>query len=96
MLCAIYKSSKKEGAYLYLRGREQFSPVPDELKRLLGKLSLALIVDLSKQQSLSNADIHIVKKDLISKGYFLQLPPPPLDHLALHKKMQQQILDAEQ
>jgi len=91
MLCAIYKSSKKEGAYLYLTGRDKFDPVPAALKTLLGSLSLALIIDLNRKESLSNVDIAIVKKDLISLGYFLQLPPPPIDHLALNKELKQKM-----
>ena len=64
MLCAIYKSVKREGAYLYLPGRDRFESVPAELKTLLGSLSLVLLVDLTKKQQLMNADINKVKKAL--------------------------------
>lgn len=29
MLCSIYKSSKKEGTYLYIPKKDDFSQVPD-------------------------------------------------------------------
>ncbi len=37
MLCSIYKSPKKEGTYLYIPKRDDFSQVPDTLKQMFGK-----------------------------------------------------------
>ena len=37
MLCAIYKSKKKPGSYLYIAKREDFSQVPEVLLSHFGK-----------------------------------------------------------
>ncbi|WP_196334013.1 YcgL domain-containing protein, partial [Vibrio harveyi] len=37
MLCSIYKSSRKEGTYLYIPKKDDFSQVPDTLMQMFGK-----------------------------------------------------------
>lgn len=75
MYCAIYKSNKKEQTYLYLQEKDAFHLLPRELAVLFGSPILVMMLDLSKRNKLAQVDIHLVKKELDDKGYFLQLPP---------------------
>ncbi|MFC3023413.1 YcgL domain-containing protein [Vibrio zhugei] len=85
MLCSIYKSAKKEGAYLYLPKRDDFSQVPDTLLDMFGKPRFVMLINL-KDRQLATVDIEHVKASLNDKGFFLQLPPPPENLLETYKK----------
>ena len=56
MFCAIYKSSKKEGAYLYIPKKDDFSQVPDTLLQMLGKPIMVMVVKLEGRQ-LAQVDV---------------------------------------
>ncbi len=85
MLCAIYKSAKKEGAYLYVPKKDDFSQVPDQLMQMFGKPTMVMVVNLSGR-SLAQVDIEKVKQSMNEQGYFLQLPPPPKNLLDEYKE----------
>jgi len=85
MLCAIYKSSKKEGAYLYIPKKDDFSQVPDTLMQMFGKPTMVMVVKL-EGRSLAQVDVEKVKQSLTDEGFFLQLPPPPKNLLDEHKE----------
>ncbi|UUM31350.1 YcgL domain-containing protein [Vibrio japonicus] len=85
MLCAIYKSSKKEGAYLYIPKKDDFSQVPDALMQMFGKPTMVMVIKLDGRQ-LATVDIEKVKQSLESEGFFLQLPPPPKNLLEEYKE----------
>ncbi|GKX54797.1 YcgL domain-containing protein [Leminorella grimontii] len=76
MRCAIYRSSKKEGTYLYIESLDDFSRVPEELMRTFGTPALAMTLDLAKREALAMADIERVKQALSEQGFYLQVPPP--------------------
>ena len=75
MQCYVYKGSRKEGAYLYLRLEDDFSEVPEQLLKSLGKLSLALSFELHAERKLAQADPATVRADLEKQGFHLQLAP---------------------
>jgi uncharacterized protein YcgL (UPF0745 family) len=75
MQCYVYRGSRKEGAYLYLRLEDDFSEVPEQLLKSMGKLSLALSFELHAKRKLAQADPATVKADLEKQGYHLQLAP---------------------
>ncbi len=85
MLCAIYKSSKKVGAYLYIVKKDDFSKVPEALMQMFGKPTMVMVVKL-QGRSLAQVDVEIVKQSLIDAGYFLQLPPPAKNLLDEYKE----------
>lgn len=76
MICAIYKSSKKEGAYLYVPKKDDFSQVPDQLMQMFGKPTMVMVVKL-EGRTLAQVNVEKVKQSMNDEGYFLQLPPPP-------------------
>ena len=85
MLCAVYKSLKKDQTYLYIERRDDFDKVPEALLATFGKPELVTLINLEKRTSLALADLSKVKAELSAKGYYLQLPPPVDDLLAEHK-----------
>ncbi|MDO4698543.1 MAG: YcgL domain-containing protein [Pasteurellaceae bacterium] len=76
MLCAIYKSSRKEGMYLYVAKRDQFDTVPDELRQIFGKPELVMLFNLAGEKALQGAENQDVLETIQRQGYYLQMPPP--------------------
>ncbi|MCK6262021.1 YcgL domain-containing protein [Vibrio sp. ZSDE26] len=74
MLCSIYKSSKKEGTYLYIPKKDDFSQVPDTLMQMFGKPIFVMVIKLDKH-NLAQVNKEVVVKSLAEEGFFLQLPP---------------------
>lgn len=89
MLCSIYKSTKKEGAYLYLPKKDDFSQVPDTLMQMFGKPIFVMVIKM-EGRTLAQVDIEKVKESLGKDGFFLQLPPPPENLLDSYKKQKAQ------
>jgi len=93
MLCSIYKSSKKEGTYLYIPKKDDFSQVPDTLMAMFGKPTLVMVVKL-EGRTLAQVNIERVKESLENEGFFLQLPPPPQNLLEQYKQQKAQQKDS--
>ncbi|MBY6197627.1 YcgL domain-containing protein [Vibrio hangzhouensis] len=89
MLCSIYKSTKKEGAYLYIAKKDDFSEVPDALMEMFGKPTLVMVVNLTGR-TLAQVDVDKVKTSIQNEGFFLQLPPPPENLLEKYKEQKAQ------
>ncbi len=88
MLSAVYKSLKKDGAYLYVQKRDDFSAVPAALLHSFGTPVLVTLLNLASREQLAHADINKVRQQLAEQGFYLQLPPPPENLLARHKSRQ--------
>ena len=95
MLSSIYKSTRKQETYLYVEKAGDFSRVPEALMASFGKPELVMTLELSKQKKLAGADLQKVLADLTEKGFYLQLPKPEEDMLAVHKAMQKADLTLE-
>ena len=86
MLCSVYKSNKKEEMYLFITRRDDFSQVPDNLLAIFGKPKLVVAMNLKAERELAFADTTKVLSELSTTGYYLQMPPPPVNHLDEYKK----------
>lgn len=84
MLCAVYKSSKKQETYLYVPGRDDFSKVPEALLKTFGTPVFLMIMPLKKDRELARVDINKLRTELKIKGFYLQLPPPTENLLKTH------------
>jgi len=89
MLCAVYKSFKKSQTYLFIAKRDDFSPVPEALLAQFGAPQLVSILNIQEKTKLAQTNAAQVHAAIIKHGYYLQLPPPPIDHLKEHKKWQE-------
>ncbi len=88
MLCAVYKSIRKSQTYLFIAKRDDFSSVPDALLTQFGPPQLVSLLNIQEKTRLALADPANVRAAIIKDGYYLQLPPPPVDYLQEHKKWQ--------
>lgn len=79
ILCNIYRSSKKEGMYLYVDKRDDLSRIPDELRVFFGKPEFSMLLLMTKEKKLARADAAKVMLEIADKGFYLQLPPADLD-----------------
>ncbi|MBL4829571.1 MAG: YcgL domain-containing protein [Aliivibrio sp.] len=89
MLCSIYKTTKKEGAYLYITKKDDFSPVPEELMKTFGKPVFVMVIKMDGR-TLALVDIEKVKASLLNDGFFLQVPPIPENLLEKYKEQKAQ------
>lgn len=92
MLCAVYKSSKKDETYLYLPKRDDFSRVPEPLMTSFGKATLVMMMQFKDDTKMAIADPEKVKSEIKEKGFYLQIPPPKenlLDSFKAQNKKEQ-------
>ena len=84
MLCAIYRSTKRDQTYLYVEKKDDFSRVPEELLQGFGQPQFSMLINLGQREKLATADIEKVKLSLLEQGYYLQVPPPMESLLNMH------------
>lgn len=84
MFCVIYRSMKRDQAYLFIEKKDNFSRVPSELMIYFGKPVLSMFLPLDGSKKLASAKIERVKKLLKKQGFYLQVPPIIEDLLALY------------
>ncbi|PKH04074.1 hypothetical protein CXF72_02985 [Psychromonas sp. MB-3u-54] len=85
MLCAVYKSIRKSQTYLFIAKRDDFSPVPAPLLEQFGPPQLISLLNINLQTKFALAEAEKVLSAITDNGYYLQLPPPPVDYLQEHK-----------
>ncbi|MDO4430937.1 MAG: YcgL domain-containing protein [Lonepinella koalarum] len=74
MLCAIYKSHKKEGMYLYIAQRDNFTQVPETLMTSFGKPIFVMLFNLKGQKQLIHTSNNEVLEKIQQQGFYLQMP----------------------
>ncbi len=85
--CWIYKSSRREGMYLYLSGEEAFDQVPPELLAQFGDCGFVMTLSLTRDRRLARADVREVLAQLEAQGYYLQMPPSDAELASFEEKM---------
>lgn len=71
----IYRSKRKEGAYLYVSKDMPLEKLPDALSRQFGVPEFAMTLELTPERKLARVDILHVMNALNTQGFFLQMPP---------------------
>ncbi|MCP4324122.1 MAG: YcgL domain-containing protein [Psychromonas sp.] len=94
MLCAVYKSFRKSQTYLFIAKRDDFEPVPDPLLTQFGPPQLVSLMNIKADSKLAMTDANTVIQAIEKDGYYLQLPPPPVDYLNEHKAWRKNQLEA--
>ena len=95
MLCAVYKSIRKPQTYIFVAKRDDFSQVPTPLLEQFGPPQLVSILNIKETTKMAIADASRVIKEVTDSGFYLQLPPPPIDYLKDHKNRKLQQLESE-
>ncbi|WP_022940853.1 YcgL domain-containing protein [Psychromonas hadalis] len=93
MLCAVYKSIRKSQTYLFIAKRDDFKPVPDPLLTQFGPPQLVTLLNITADKKLAMADADAVITAIQKNGYYLQLPPPPVNYLKEHKAWRESQLE---
>jgi len=75
MNCYVYRSKHKQGLYLYLTEKDDFSRVPESLMKMLGETTFSFEFDLSENRKLVRAEALEVIRNMKENGFFLQMPP---------------------
>ena len=94
MLCAVYKSIRKPQTYIFVAKRDDFSQVPTPLLEQFGPPQLVSILNIKETTKMAIADASRVIKEVTDSGFYLQLPPPPIDYLKDHKNRKLQQLES--
>jgi uncharacterized protein YcgL (UPF0745 family) len=84
--CAIYKTVKRDGLYLYVKEQDEFSDVPDDVMNQFPQPEHVFDLELSTSRPLARADVLVVMKSLETEGFYLQMPPKnedPIDTITL-------------
>ena len=71
----VYRSRRKADTYVYLRERDGFSCLPEPLHQSLAPFDFALEFQLTPERKLAREDPQAVRRNLMSRGFHLQLPP---------------------
>ncbi len=69
----VYKSSRKQGYYVYLATKDKFDSIPDAMQKKLGDLELTLEFTLSADRKLAREDPVVVLENLQKQGFHLQI-----------------------
>ena len=72
----IYKSLRKDGAYVFLATRDDFECVPEAVRVALEPFGFVLTVELDGTRQLARGNADEVRTDLAARGFHVQMPPP--------------------
>lgn len=86
MLCAVYKTKKKQEMFLYVPQKDNFERVPEALMKQFGRPELVMLLPLSKRDTLARVDKQKLIASLEEKGYYLQMPPEQENWLEEHRQ----------
>lgn len=75
MQCHVYRSSKRDDTYVYLRERDAFGLLPANIAATLGELQFVLEVALTPERKLAREDANVVRANLAARGFHIQFPP---------------------
>jgi len=76
MRCYVYKGRRKPDTYLYLTVADDFSAVPEEIMKAFGEMERVMKLELSPGRRLAREDVRKVLRNLLLRGFHIQLPPP--------------------
>lgn len=75
ILTDIYRSSRREGMYLYVRKGYDISQLPEPLRVQFGRAELAMSLLLNAEKKLARVKASAVIEQIEAQGFFLQMPP---------------------
>ncbi|MDC8830589.1 YcgL domain-containing protein [Alteromonas gilva] len=84
MLIAVYKTLKKEGMYLYVPNKDDFSAVPEPLMARFGEPQLVMMLPIAKRKTLGGVDKQKLLDAMDDPGFYLQVPPKEENWLEAH------------
>ncbi len=70
----IYRSSIKDGLYVYVPSDANVADLPEAVKKQLGAAEKSLSFELTEDRKLPNADAKEVLESVASQGFYIQMP----------------------
>jgi hypothetical protein len=74
LITNVYRSKRKEGMYLYIEKSAGVENLPAALLKQFGTPEHAMVLVLTPEKKLANADIRKVIKAVQTEGFYLQMP----------------------
>ena len=74
LITNVYRSKRKEGMYLYVEKSAGLENLPAALLKQFGTPEHAMVLVLTPEKKLANADIRKVIKAVQTEGFYLQMP----------------------
>lgn len=74
-LVSIYRSTRREGMYLYLGKGQPLDSLPEGFMERFGRPVHAFDLLLTETRKLARADASKVLAEIDEKGFYLQMPP---------------------
>ena len=84
MICAIYKSKRRDQTFLYVPVEKGLSEVPPALLDHFGPAVLVMKIAITAKTSLAQLSADKLLAVLQEQGFYLQLPPKEPNLLELH------------
>lgn len=81
LICAVYKSPKKDEMYLYVDKKKGLTDVPDELQEVFGEPIEVMTLLITPEKKLARTDGAKVMAAIAEKGFYLQMPPAKEEYL---------------
>jgi uncharacterized protein YcgL (UPF0745 family) len=82
-LVSVYKSSRRQEMYLFVDFTEGLARVPAPLMERFGEPVQVLTLELTPERRLARAEAPVVLAQIEAAGFYLQMPPPPVESSAL-------------
>ena len=79
MEVTVYRGTRQEGMYLYVRSTQALEDVPEELLTQFGTPSEVVTFELTSERALARADAPAVMEAIEARGFYLQMPPSQAD-----------------
>jgi len=74
MQVKVYRSSLKDGMYMYMQSETTLDTVPAAVMKQLGEPEQALEFELTASRELPNADASEVLATIENQGFYIQMP----------------------
>ncbi|MDP2229001.1 MAG: YcgL domain-containing protein [Moraxellaceae bacterium] len=81
LLCSVYRSSKKDGMYLYVPKADGLRNIPPALLDIFGAPLHVMDMPLKPGRDLARISGEQLRTEITEKGFHLQMPPPKEDYL---------------
>ena len=90
MICYVYRSPRKRDTYLYIRDKDDFQCVPEQVMKIFGTPDFSFSFDLHADRKLAQVEATDVMAGLDNDGFYLQLPRTDFDL----EQIEQDIVDS--
>lgn len=74
MQCHVYRSSLRDGLYVWMREPDALDALPEPVRRQLGRAELAMTFELTADRKLGQEDAATVLANLAERGFHVQMP----------------------